>query len=311
MPVLTRPPASRHVLRPQAVPLGLTYRDPDGVEWVVGNRKPYGIGAYACAGISGPPVSLASAALPGGGAIPLSYQPTPRTITLGVHVRGVDQDDFLDLVDRWAVAIYNERNGRPASGTFIVGRPDGSSRQIDVLCIDGPDQGDDDGTKSGPTWTTYTLTFTATDPLWSDAEPRTLRFGASSAVGVPAMPPIRLAPATLLGDTRITNSGSADAYGVWAITGPGQPTLINNTTGRAWGLDVVLDDEETVTVDTDPSDPTAIDQDGNNRWTDLVKTSPRDLWPLVRGINEVSLLMSGSGAGSQIVLEYTRRWLRA
>src|SRR4051794_34458960 len=130
MPVLTRPPAGHHVLRSQPVPLGLTYIDPDGTPWVVGNRNRYGIGAYACAGLSGPPVSASSVSLPGGGALPLSYEPGSRMITLGVHVRGQTQNDFLELVDQWSLAIYNARNGKPAPGLFIVTRPDGSSRQI-------------------------------------------------------------------------------------------------------------------------------------------------------------------------------------
>ena len=138
-----------------------------------------------------------------------------------------------------------------------------------------------------------------------------MQFGSSSATGVPPMPPIQLAPATLLGDNTVTNTGDADAYPVWTITGPGQPTLTNNTTGRSFGLDVTLSSDEVVVVDTRPTMQSAVDQDGEDRWGDLVKTSPRDLWPLVPGENELNLSMASSGTGSQITLSYTRRWLRA
>jgi hypothetical protein len=193
----------------------------------------------------------------------------------------------------------------------VLARPDGSARQIKVSCIDGGDQSDADPTKSGLTWSTYALTFTADDPMWSDADALELTFGTSSAPGVPPMPPIVLAPATLLGANTVVNSGDSNAYPVWTIHGPGQPTITNTTTGRSFGLNVVLGSSEVVVVDTRPGFQSAIDQDGDDRWNDLLKSSPRDLWPLAPGTNDINLSITGSGAGSQIVLSYTRRWLRS
>lgn len=292
------------------VPLGLTYADPDGHAWRLTDRSS-GVVATACAGISGPSPSVTSINLPGGGAIPRSYRPAARTITVGIFTEAGTQDDFLSLQDRWARALWNERNGNPAPGLLVVSRPDGSARQIPVMHVDGGDQSDDDSSKSGLTWSTYALTFAADDPLWSDAQPIELQFGTSSAGGVPPMPPIVLAPPTLLGETRVTNAGDADSYPVWTIHGPGQPLLANSTTGRSFGLDVTLGSDEIVTVDTRQGMQSAVDQDGDDRWSDLVKSSPRDLWPLAPGLNELSLALAGSGEGSQVILSYTRRWLRA
>jgi hypothetical protein len=310
MPVLTRQATTTVPLPVHPVPLGLTYTDPDGTVWPLGNRRG-GVQATACSGISGPPPSLTSAALPGGGAVPLSYRTGARTIILGMHISGTTQDEFLARQDAWARAIWNERNGDPAAGVFAVTRPDGSARQIEVFHTAGGDQADDDPSKSGLLWSTYTLTFSATDPLWADSTPITLTFGSFSATGVPPMPPIVLAPATLLGDTTVVNEGDAVSYPVWTITGPGQPTLTNNTTGRSFGLGVTLSDGETVTINTRPTMASAVDGTGADRWGDLLKSSPRDLWPLAPGLNSLSLLMDGSGDGSQVQLSYTRRWLRS
>jgi hypothetical protein len=310
MPVLTRRPSTRPAaLHP--VPPSLTYVDPDGRSWALGHRSGSGVVAVACAGISGPRPSFTSAALPGGGAVPLGYRTSARTIILGVHVSGATQDEFFVRQDAWARAIWNERNGAPAPGLFTVARPGGTARQIEVFHTDGGDQADDDSGKSGLLWSTYTLTFAATDPLWASAEPISLTFGSSSAPGVPPMPPIVLAPATLLGSNIVVNRGDADTYPVATIHGPGEPTLINNTTGRSYGLDVDLGSDEIITVDTRPTRQSATDQTGADRWGDLVASSPRDLWPLVPGANDLSLLLSGSGEGSQITLTYTPRWLRS
>ena len=310
MPLLVKPVTVPAPIPVHPVPLGLTYVDPDGQVWPLSDRDS-GVVATACAGISGPQPSLTAVSLPGGGAIPQFYRPTSRPVVVGVFVEAATQGEFLALMDRWARALWNERNGEPAPGTLIVARPDGTSRQIPVICTDGADQSDDDRTKTGPTWSSFALTLQALDPLWADGTATQLEFGVYTAAGVPPMPPVELAPPTLLGQTEVVNTGDADSYPVWTITGPGQPTITNNTTGRSFGLDVTLGSAETVTVDTRPTMQSAVDGDGDDRWSDLVKSSPRDLWPLVPGLNELNLSLVGSGTGSKVVLSYTRRWLRA
>lgn len=310
MPLLVKPVSTPAPIVVHPVPLGLTYVDPDGQSWPLSDRDS-GVVATACAGISGPQPSLTATNLPSGGAVPQFYRTATRPIVMGVFVEGSTQAEFLARMDAWAWAIWTERNGEPAPGTLIVARPDGTSRQIPVLCTDGGDQSDDDASKSGLTWSTFALTWQALDPLWEDASPTVLQFGVYSASGVPPMPPVQLAPPTLLGQTEVVNTGNAESYPVWTITGPGQPTITNTTTGRSFGLDVSLSAGETVTVDTRPTKQSAVDGDGDDRWSDLVKSSPRDLWPLVPGLNELNLSLVGSGSGSQVVLSYTRRWLRA
>jgi hypothetical protein len=294
------------------VPLGLTYTDPDSHTWPLSDpARP--VFATAVAGIASPPLALSTVDLPGEGALAQSATAQQRPIIIGLYAWSDDQHNFLALTDRFARALWTVRAGNPAPGMLTVARPDGSRRQIRVLCTDGADQGDDDRTKSGLTWTTYTLTFTALDPYWEDTQPQRLTFGGPPppATGVPPMPPVQLVPGTVLGETVITNEGDADAYPIWAITGPGTPTLANTTTNNSFGLATALATDETVIIDTRPTRQSATDSGGRNRWPDLVKTSPRQLWPLVPGRNVVSLQLAGAGPTSRIVLTYTRRWLRA
>jgi hypothetical protein len=184
-----------------------------------------------------------------------------------------------------------------------------------VYCTSGPEQTDTDSTRDGYQWSTsYGLTFeSALDPMFQDVDPTGPLVFAAPPVsgGVPPMPPVLLAPSSTLGSTTVTNTGNGDAYPIWTITGPGTPTLTNVTTGREFSLDVALSSGEVITVDTRPAQQSAVDQDGHDRWSDLVKTSPRDLWTLVPGPNLLNLQLDSAGAGSSIQMVYHRRWLRA
>ena len=131
-------------------------------------------------------------------------------------------------------------------------------------------------------------------------------------VGFLPLLPISLQGASSFGDVIITNDGQADAYPVWTITGPGTPTVNNNTTGRSWSWDVALNPGQVIVVDTMPGQQSAIDQGtGLSVWSDLVTNSPRDLWPLIRGDNDVNISVSGASAATSVAMSYLRRWLRS
>jgi hypothetical protein len=300
------PPASTG---PQ--PLNLVYTDPDGTDWDLVDRSGGSV-ALALSGIGGLLGVLSSIGLPGGGGIPQSYTPAVRTIILGMLLEESTQGEFLASQDRWARAIWTQRQGLPAPGTLTVQRPDGTARQLQVFCTAGSDQADDDRAKSGLTWAAYTLTWTALNPYWNDRYATTLQFASpSGSGGVPPMPPVLLDPSTVLGTTTVVNDGDADAWPVWTLTGPGTPTLTNTTTGLSFGLDVALSAGEVVTVDTRPTMQSAVDGLDANRWADLTRANPRSLWQLVPGTNLLNLQMTGSTSATVISMSYTRRWLRS
>ncbi|WP_433329949.1 phage distal tail protein [Spirillospora sp. CA-294931] len=293
-------------------PLRLVYIDPDGVEWDLSDLAGP-VQVTGVAGIGSPPVSLAGFTTPSGAMLAQNYRGTGRAVIVGIIAGADTQAEFLELQDRLADALWTERLGEPAPGTLRVQRPDGTARQLRVLVTAGPEQADDDRDKSGLTWTSFPITFRSIDAFWADAAPTVLTFqSATGAAGVPPMPPVALAPYAVLGNLTVTNTGKAETWPLWKITGPGTPTLTNTTLGRAFGLDVALSAGETVTINTGPDgEAYAIDQDGDDRWEDLVKSSPRDLWPLVKGTNQLNLVLAGSSAASKIELSYVRRWLRA
>lgn len=306
-----QPPVDLTARFPQQV----TYLDPDGTSWSWSNPLT-GCVVTGVAGIGSPPASLSGVALSGGGSLAQSYSAAKRSIVVGLHVFDeATQAGLLDLMDRLAFALWTERAGLPTPGTLRFARPSGTVRQIEVYCTSGPEQTDSDSTRDAYQWSTsYGLTFeSALDPFFRDVDPiGPLVFSAPPVSGgVPPMPPVLLAPAITLGQATVTNTGNGDAYPIWTITGPGVPTLTNGTTGREFSLDVTLGSGEVITVDTRPAQQSAVDQDGDDRWGDLVKTSPRDLWTLVPGANLLNLQMASAGTGSSISMVYHRRWLRA
>lgn len=303
---------------PQPVPLQITYIDPDGNMWPLTDLELPG--GYICTGISGwagPPVSLSTSPLPRGGAIPLQFLVQPRQVILGLYAEAqggaAGQMAYLDLLDQITRAFYTSRNDDPAPGSLVVQRPDGSSRQVSVLCTAGLDQPEESPDTSGPLWTTWALTLEADDPFFEDTATIGQTFyGVTTAAGILPLLPIALASSSVLGAAVVLNDGGADAYPVWTITGPGTPTLANSTTGRSFGLSSALAAGQVVQVDTRPGQQAATDLGTHaNLWSSLVQSSPRDLWPLVPGTNDLSITLSGATSASSVVLSYKRRWLRA
>lgn len=296
-------------------PLQVTWIDPDGTVWDWSDPLS-GCVVTGVTGIGSPPGALTATALPGGGSLPQAFGAAKRSIVIGLHVFDeASQAGLLDLIDRLAWALWNERAGNPAPGTLRFARPAGTVRQIEVFCTSGPPQDDAEATQDGYQWSTsYGLTFQSDlDPLFSDVNAvGPLKFEAPPVSGgVPPMPPVLLSPPSTLGSATVVNDGYGDAYPIWTIHGPGTPTLTNLTTGREFSLSVALGAGETITIDTRPARQSAIDGLGADRWGDLVKTSPRDLWTLVRGTNQLELELASAGTGSKIEMVYHRRWLRA
>jgi hypothetical protein len=295
---------------PGPSPIAVSYIDPDGNLWAWADVA---AGAFvtSVAGIGSAPSAPSTLQLPTGDLIVQSVTPGIRQIVIGLYAWDDDQGALLDRVDALARALSHDRAGMPAPGTLIFQRPGGQARQVQVICTSGADQPDDDGLGFQAS-ATYGLTFQPLSPYFEDADQVTQVFAAApSGGGVPPMPPVLLSPGTILGDTALPNSGDADAWPVWTITGPGTPTLRNTTTGRSWGFSTAIGAGQQRIVDTRPGKVSAVDQAGADWWGDLVKSSPRDLWQLVPGINELDMQLTGSGPGSQIALAYARRWRRA
>jgi hypothetical protein len=292
-------------------PPQITYIDPDGNTWPLTDLALSN--GYICTGItgiSGLPVSFSSIPLLYGGSLPQLYTPQPGAIGIGLFFESQgDVNAYMDLLDSFAYAFYNVRNNTPAPGQLVIQRQDGTSRFRNVYCVGGADAATDEGV----TWSTYTLSLQADDPFWYDLSPNvTIYQLAGAAAGILPLLPIALGSSTVLGSGLIDNEGGAEAYPEWLITGPGLPTIQNQTTGRQFSFATALAAGQQVQVNTQPGQQSAVDIGaGVSIWSQVVQETPRDLWALARGMNEIFLTMGGAGSASAVQLSWTRRWLRA
>lgn len=292
-----------------------SYVDPDGKEWDLGDLLlPKGYICTALTGIAGPPINFSMINRLYGGALPQSMAHVPGTIGLGLYVESLgDQTKYLNTLDDLTFAFTNLRDGDLQPGYLIIRRPGGTARRIAVYCVSGLEQNDASKDTDGIYWTTYALALTTPEPYWEDLDVQTVTYIVPPAVtGILPMLPIALGSSTILGNVTIVNDGGLEAYPTWVITGPGTPTIRNNTTGRSFTLNSPLLTGQSIQIVTKQGSQSISDLGtGTNLWTSLTINSPRDLWPLKRGANDVDLTMTGSAAGSKIVLNWTRRWLRA
>jgi hypothetical protein len=161
--------------------------------------------------------------------------------------------------------------------------------------------------------TIYTFTLQTPDPFWADGLTNQLSFiGSGSAPGILPLLPIALAQSTIFGANQMTNAGTADAWPTWTITGPGGPTIQNITTGKTFGLSQNVPSGQVVQIVTKPGAQQCVNlTTQTNIWDQLAFSSPRDLWSLIPGINNVSITMGSSTSASKVVVSWQNRWLRA
>jgi hypothetical protein len=297
------------MISPPSVPLNITYVDPDGNNWDLSDiTMTQGFCCSSITGIEGLPVTLQLIPLLDGTSLPNIYIPQPGTITLAIIVGwplGGSETDYYELLDALMHAFINRRNNVPAPGYLQIQRPDGTVRQVTVYAIAGHNTPD-----IGIYNTVYTLTLQTPDPYWYELQSNNLLYTNNPATGILPLLPIAFS-GPLLGAANIYNSGNAPSYPVWTITGPGIPLLQNLTTGLSWTLTTAIPTGQVIQVGTVPGNQYAVNTTtGENIWDQLSLSTLNDLWPLVSGMNELSIATSGSSSATSIGIEWTQRWNR-
>jgi hypothetical protein len=162
-------------------------------------------------------------------------------------------------------------------------------------------------------YSVFSFTMQTPDPYWQDLTPQSLVFKVNNATGILPLLPVPLAGASIIGSSTIVNSGGAQAWPVWTITGPGTPTLQNLTTGRQWSLNTAIPSGQVVQVITKPGQQMAVNiTTSTNIWDQLVLGgSLSNLWSLMAGTNQVSIVMAGSSANTSVGVQWVNRWNRA
>lgn len=153
------------------------------------------------------------------------------------------------------------------------------------------------------------LSFDALDPYWYDPADTEVEFA------IPAIPegtffpilPVTLVPSSVLQRQTVNNPG-VQVWPIWTITGPGSDiSLINETNGRAFLFETILDETDTLVIDTRPLYKT-VQLNGANAWADVPKTYA-DLWPLEPGDNSILVTVANATDVTLATLAYQRRYI--
>lgn len=155
-------------------------------------------------------------------------------------------------------------------GTWRVYAPDGSYREL--ICR-GVHEGDVthelDPVLAG--WATYGVALVAEQPFWA-GKPETRTFDSGSGDSAPSGAfVLNIKSSSTLATATINNPGDVDAYGIYTITaGTGGITSVDIGAGDALTrYSATIPAGQTRTIDMRPDRLTVVDQDGNDRISDV------------------------------------------
>lgn len=289
--------------------ISVAWVDPSGVERSLNTGSIDVVGGAT--GLGAPPAepSVDKFPLSPGGRL-RRVQRTPARISLPIYVRGSSESSLTALIDNLRYWFDPGNEATAQTGTLKVTRADGTVRARDCVYESGLEGAAEAVGGAG----LYVVRLLAADPYWRDADDTTITFAAGAQVAAlfPFFPLVLSASGTY-SQQSVLNSGQAEAYPVWTITGPGSEIVLSNlTTGRTLTINHTLTSGETLTVDTRPVPPNPYrvrDAYGNSLFRSV--EPPYDFWPLAVGANVVSVSMAGTSGVSAFSFDYAAAYLGA
>lgn len=262
-------------------------------------------------GLSGmlmPPIDLRVRELPlRAGSVLLGTRVGTREIDVPILIEGASQTSVVSRHEQ-LLAWLDPMRG---SVTWRVTRPDATQRELICTYVGGL-EGEEVSDNGVEVWWRGVATFRAHEPYWRDVTEveRVYDLDAETGSWFPMTFPIMLSGSQIFRVTAENNTGSAESYPTWTITGPGtNPVLLNLTTGQYLGLTLTLAASETITIDMAPLVAVPLRDAGGNSLFHL-QTPGSERWPLVRGSQTIHIEMTGATSESEVTLAYRRRWLR-
>jgi phage-related protein len=228
-----------------------------------------------------------------------SLLPSQLTLTLLVVA-----DDITTLRVRMR-ELAQRLHPKKGMGTLTVLTEDGLARYVNCVYESGFEA--DPATEGFQYEQTVVLVFRAFDPTWYELQPVTRPFQNNVSEGTffPG-PPWRIGSSSIYSLTTETNTGDEIAWPVWYIRGPGENlTLRNNTTDEELLLEYELTSSSQIVVDTRP-EYIQITESGT---INLFPYATGALWSLVPGLNEISILFTGTTGSTRIDMSYQRRFV--
>lgn len=233
---------------------------------------------------------------------------TVRDLFVPIVIIGDTREELL-RTRRALIAAISPKRGEC---TIVSRQPDNTYRSINCRYVSGM-EGEEGKGPYGVRIMTYGLTFIADDPFMYGPEiPLTWGSGnvTRTELPIPGADTFYevVAASRILGDSQVDNLGDVDAYPLWTFNGPFTAIELTNTTsGKSLTLThTAATSSDTITIDTRPGQTSIVDQDGTNRWSAL--TAGYSLWPLLPGVNDLSIQVTGSTQDTAAGMTYKPRY---
>lgn len=232
----------------------------------------------------------------------------PRgSVFLPLMVRGKDSNEFLANHSAFMRSLDPRQEG-----WLRVTRPDGESRTIGCRYESGGDL----AMELDPVVTlsaTYGITWATADPYWQ-GEPIILDFGYTDPAPLFPGPPFVINRARSLASATYSNPGDVASFPVWRITGPFDSFSVGfaataTTKARLISMDVAKPADGWVEIDTNPSELSMFDEDGQDMW---LSATDADFAPLEPGQDvKLTTTLANAGPGASVTLTFTPRYRSA
>jgi hypothetical protein len=237
------------------------------------------------------------------------YRLDPRIVTLKMGIFGSSESDFYSK--RHTLNTIFKASDTAGNLLFSYGSVE---RQLDCHCVEiAP------GNRNH-LWQEFVVSLKANDPTWYDPTQQFFYYGLAGggdAGEIPMVVPMLVGASSINTSTTITNSGDVKTYPKVRFIGPITGAAItNNETGDK--LDVAgttVSAGDWLEIDCRYGYKTVVDQDGTNQIDTLTDDSDIATFSLEPspeadgGVNSITVVGTGVGEASRIIVSYYNRYI--
>ncbi|MCD2462461.1 phage tail family protein [Streptomyces sp. MBT42] len=261
-----------------------------------------GLGYQAKAGVTGfglPPVSVQWLEGAGDGAVYRRKRVLTRDIDIPLEILARDRTHLQDMLSRLALALAGQC-------TLTLLDDDGTRWTTVVHRVGGGEYAYGENTIGEREFETV-ITFRAGDPYWTSSEAQIRYIGGSTAGSfLTNMVTMSISASQAIGEIQLNNSGDAEAYPIWEVTGPGTNFEAVSPAGERLAWSGTLGTNDRLIIDTRKG--TVVDQTGANRYAEL-DAAPR-FWTVKPGLSTATAQLEEIGTASKITCTWRpRKWM--